>query len=156
MRYAKVKLDDIANAPGLAVSVYVQGCPHHCKGCFNPETWPFDGGKEFTQETLDFIMQGLHLHGLPHTLCILGGEPLCPNNLELTTLLVTEVSNKMPEVDIYVWTGYRIEELRERNDIRTNYILNNIHCLIDGPFIQEERDITLAMRGSRNQRVLYL
>ena len=101
-------------------------------------------------------MQGLHLHGLPHTLCILGGEPLCPNNLELTTLLVTEVSNKMPEVDIYVWTGYRIEELRERNDIRTNYILNNIHCLIDGPFIQEERDITLAMRGSRNQRVLYL
>ena len=156
MRYATVKLDDIANAPGLAVSVYTQGCPHHCKGCFNPETWDFKGGREFTLETLDFILQGLKSHGLPHSLCILGGEPMCQENLDLTTLLVAEVSSRMPEVKIYVWTGYLIEDLRARECPLTNFILNNIHCLVDGPFIQEQKDLTLAMRGSRNQRVLFL
>lgn len=152
MNFAKIKLNDIANAPGIAVSVYLQGCPHKCKGCFNPETWRFDGGEEFTPRHLEMIIQGLTKNGIQRSLCILGGEPLCADNAFLTYLILHEVKEKLPDTKIYIWTGYTYEYLTStiiHDKIKS--ILDIADFLIDGPYIEAERDITLKMRGSRNQ-----
>lgn len=154
MKYATIKYDDIANCPGLAVSVYTQGCPHHCPGCFNESTWDFNGGIEFTEKNMNNILQGLRKNNIYHSLCILGGEPLCEENLEITNYIIQNVLTNIPETKIYIWSGYLLENLIKRNDELTNSILSNIDYLIDGPFIQEQRDVTLHMRGSRNQRVI--
>ncbi len=154
MRYAKLKFNDIANAPGVSVSFFEQGCPHHCPGCFNPETWAFDGGQAFTQSTLDTIVMKLNENGVRRNLCILGGEPLCPENQFLTRLVVETVRQKSPETPIYIWTGYTIEELAAAPSPHLQKILLSIDYLIDGPYKQELRDITLQMRGSSNQRIL--
>lgn len=149
-RYNSINYNDTANAPGFAVSIYLQGCPHHCKGCFNPETWDFDSGQEFTEELLKNVKEKLYANGIKRSLCILGGEPLHEKNLEVLTNIIATIPN---EIKIYVWTGYTLEELVAKEDLRINWILNHIDYLIDGPFIEEERDITLKMRGSRNQRI---
>ena len=158
MRYASLKLNDIANGDGIGVSIFTQGCPHRCYNCFNPETWDFNGGKEFTQETLSTILTGLTAHGIKRHLSILGGEPLCPENLFLTNLVITAAKNAYPDLKIYVWTGYLYEELLKL--LSTNHllrnILNTIDVLVDGPYIDSLRDITLHMRGSSNQRVINL
>lgn len=149
-RYNSINYNDTANAPGFAVSIYLQGCPHHCKGCFNPETWDFNGGQEFTEELLKNVKEKLYANGIKRSLCILGGEPLHEKNLEVLTNIIATIPN---EIKIYVWTGYTLEELVAKEDLRINWILNHIDYLIDGLFIEEERDITLKMRGSRNQRI---
>lgn len=154
MRYADVIWNDIAAGDGLCVSFYTQGCPHHCPGCHNPETWDFEGGKDFPSTLLDELPTRLNAQGIKRSLCILGGEPLCQENLFLTHLLIRTVKDKSPDTKIYLWTGYLYEDLKENNNTHIQYILNNINTLIDGPFIQEERDITLKMRGSRNQRII--
>lgn len=154
MRYADVIWNDITAGDGLCVSFYVQGCPHHCPGCHNPETWDFEGGKEFPSTLLDELPQRLNAQGINRPLCILGGEPLCQENLFLTHLLIKTVKEKSPRTKIYLWTGYLYEELKKQDNRHIQYILQNINTLIDGPFIQEERDITLKMRGSRNQRII--
>lgn len=154
MRYADVIWNDIAAGDGLCVSFYTQGCPHHCPGCHNPETWDFEGGKDFPSTLLDELPARLNAQGIKRSLCILGGEPLCQENLFLTHLLIRTVKDKSPDTKIYLWTGYLYEDLKESNNTHIQYILNNINTLIDGPFIQEERDITLKMRGSRNQRII--
>lgn len=156
MRFATIKLNDAANAPGIAVSVYLQGCPHHCVGCFNPETWSFTGGKEFTMETLNEIIEGLTANGVERSLCILGGEPLCPENEFLTHLIISSVKEKLPNVKVYIWSGYTYEELQSRNDERLKQIFELTNVLIDGPYIEALRDITLPMRGSSNQNIIYL
>lgn len=158
MRYATLKKNDIANAPGVCVSFYVQGCPHKCVGCFNPETWDFNGGKEFTPETLNEIISALTANGIQRNLCILGGEPLCQENLFLTTLVMREVKKVLPDTKIYIWTGYLFEDLKQKAAFTPNidYVLKTADTLIDGPFIQELRDITLQMRGSSNQRIINL
>lgn len=156
MKYARIKFNDVANSPGIAVSFYTQGCPHHCYGCFNPETWDFMGGEEFTVETLHSILEGLHANGINRSLCILGGEPLCQENVFLTKLLITEVKKHSPDTKIYIWTGYLYEDLLKTADTSLMNILSSADYLIDGPFKLEERDITLRMRGSRNQRIINL
>lgn len=156
MKYADLKLNDVANAPGVCVSFWVQGCPHHCPKCHNPETWDFNGGKEFTPEVIDNICEGLVARGVQRDLCILGGEPLCPENLFLTTLVIKEVKKRIPYIKIYIWTGYTYEELKSLSDYKIKYILHTIDYLIDGPYIDELRDITLPMRGSSNQRIIDL
>lgn len=155
MRYATIKLNDAANAPGIAVSVYLQGCPHHCPECFNPETWDFNGGKEFTIETLNEIIEGLTANGIHRSLCILGGEPLCEENEFLTYLIISTVKEKIPETPIYIWTGYTYEELQKKTG-KIDQILAATNVLIDGPYVKELRDITLPLRGSSNQRIIYL
>ena len=155
MKYAGLIKNDLANAPGVCVSFFVQGCPHHCPGCFNKETWDFNGGKEFTQETLDSILSALTANNIHRDFCLLGGEPLCPENLFLSLLVVSIIKEKLPDTKIYIWTGYTYEELMKMADSRINKLLNLTYCLIDGPFIQEQKDITLQMRGSRNQRIIY-
>lgn len=158
MRYAGLIKNDLAAAPGVCVSFFVQGCPLRCPGCHNPESWDFEGGMEFTTKTLNDILTSLSANGLERPLCIMGGEPLCTENIFLTTLIIKEVRQQKPNVKIYLWTGYTYEELlsNKTSNPKLEYILDNIDCLIDGPFIQEEKDITLQMRGSRNQRIIYL
>lgn len=157
MKYATLKLNDIANAPGISVSLFVQGCPHHCRGCFNPDTWSFEGGKEFTTEILNQILENLHANNIDRNFCVLGGEPLCAENTFLTYMVIKEVKEKSPNTKIYVWTGYTFEELLAHPPhTKTKSILQMVDVLIDGPYIEELRDITLPMRGSSNQRIIDL
>ena len=115
MKYNTIKYNDVANAPGVAVSVYLQGCPHHCYNCFNPETWALDGGLEFTQDTLNDIVKGLTAFGVHRSLCILGGEPLCEENAFTTLLIIKTVKEKVADTKIYSWSGYLYENLRENS-----------------------------------------
>lgn len=158
MRYAGLIKDDFTAAPGVCVSVFVQGCPHHCPGCFNPETWDFEGGKEFTFDVLQEIKESLNANGIKRSLCVLGGEPLCPENIFLTYLICDSIRNEFPDTKIYIWTGYTVEELMGRSDPKIKNILNGkvADILIDGQFKQELRDVTLKMRGSSNQRIIEL
>ena len=156
MRYAGIIYNDFAAAPGVSLSFYVQGCSQHCLGCHNPQTWEFDGGREFTQATLTSIIRGLQANGINRTLCIQGGEPLCQENLFLTNLVITTVKQELPDTKVYIWTGYTIEELRAARSVALQNVLEKTDVLIDGPFILAERDITLPMRGSRNQRIIDL
>lgn len=155
MRYSGVIYNDIAAAPGLCVTFFTQGCPHQCHGCHNPQTWDFEGGLEFTPNILEEIIEGLTAQGIKRNLCIMGGEPLCAENEFLTLLVIKTVKERLPETPIYIWTGYTYEELlRKSNNI--NQILEIADYLIDGPYIEDLRDITLSMRGSSNQRIINL
>ena len=156
MRYAGIIKNDVAAGQGVCVTFFTQGCDQHCPGCHNPQTWDFDGGYEFTQETMDKIIQALKANGVQRNFCVMGGEPLHENNLFLTNLVINEVRKVYPDIKIYVWTGYIYENLVEKKEKLLQNILNNIDVLIDGPFIREQRDITLPMRGSRNQRIINL
>lgn len=155
MKYADIKFNDTANAPGVCVSFYTQGCPHHCRGCHNPETWNFDGGKEFTPAVFEKIDKALIANGVHRDFCLLGGEPLCDENLFLSRLILEHVKIIYPEVKTYIWSGYTYEQLMKRAAASASLrrVLELADILIDGPFIQEQRDITLHMRGSRNQRI---
>ena len=153
MRYAGLNKNDFAAAPGISVTFYTQGCPHHCPGCHNPETWDFKGGKEFTSEVLDEILEALTANNIMRSLAIQGGEPLCVENEFLTLLIIKTVKEKFPDVKIYIWTGYYLNSLPNTPYIKQ--ILELTDCLIDGPYIEDERDITLPMRGSRNQNIIY-
>ena len=156
MKYSGIIFNDMAAAPGVCVSFFVQGCPHKCKGCFNPETWNFNDGKEFNDDILKQIIEGLTANGIHRSLCILGGEPLCPENIPLTHLVISKAKEQLPDLKVYIWTGYVYEDLLARNDTQLNEIFALSTTLIDGPFIIEERDVTLKMRGSRNQRIISL
>ena len=153
MRYAGIIKNDFSAAPGVSVTFYTQGCPHHCPGCHNPETWNFEGGKEFTPEVIDEILEALTANNIMRSLAIQGGEPLCVENEFLTLLIVKTVKEKFPDIKIYIWTGYYFNSLPNTPYIKQ--ILELTDCLIDGPYIEEERDITLPMRGSRNQNIIY-
>ena len=156
MKYSGLILNDITAAPGLCVSFFTQGCPHRCKGCHNPETWSFDGGKEFTSGTLEEIISGLTAQGIQRDLCIMCGEPLCDENAFLTYLVIKEVKEKVPEAKIYIWSGYTYEQLQYSGHPQIKLALEAADFLIDGPYIESERDVTLEMRGSRNQRIIDL
>lgn len=156
MRYSGLIKNDITAAPGLCVSFFTQGCPHHCPGCHNPETWDFNRGKEFTNETLQEILEALTAQNIHRDLCIMGGEPLCQENAFLTRLIIQEVRKYAPDAKIYIWSGYTYEELKRCGDPHVIDSLRLADVLIDGPYIEAERDITLPMRGSRNQRVIDL
>lgn len=157
MRYAGLIRNDFSAAPGISVSFFTQGCPHHCPGCHNPETWDFNGGKEFSYDTLNDIVDALTANGVERSLSILGGEPLCEQNIFLTLLVIKTVKERLPNTKIYIWTGYYYDELMKRNsDSHLKTILSLADYLIDGPYIQNLRDITLPMRGSSNQTIIDL
>lgn len=155
-KIAGIYWDDTAAAPGIALSVYFSGCPFHCPGCHNPEAQDPDYGKEFTWDTLDEIMHKLNKNGVKRTLCILGGEPLCNGNLDAVKRLIGWCKHDFPDLKIYIWTGYTIEELEARDDDDVRAVLRNITCLIDGRYEQDKRDITLPLRGSSNQRIIMM
>ena len=158
MKYAGMIKNDIAAGDGMNVSFFTQGCPFHCKGCHNPETWDFDGGKEFTDSTLQELIEALNANGVQRNLSIMGGEPLCDENLFLTLLICTAAKREYPDIKIYIWSGYTFEELKERNIFNPKIfqILSLCDTLIDGQFILSKRDITLEKRGSTNQRIINL
>lgn len=156
MRYAGIIKNDIAAAPGVCVTFFTQGCPHRCKGCHNPETWDFDGGKEFSSEVIDELIKALKANGVKRKFCVMGGEPLCEENLELTNMVISQIKEWLPRTEVYVWTGYIYEDLLNKNNPLIENILRQTNVLIDGPYIQRERDITCEMRGSRNQRIIQL
>lgn len=155
MRYAAIKENDIANGPGVNVSFWVQGCKNHCKDCQNPETWSFTGGKEFTKDTLNNLFKALKANGINRNLSILGGEPLCPENIPVTKYVIQQVKEKYPETKIYLWSGYYYDELIKNKEIKEE-IFPYLDILVDGPYINSQRDITLKWRGSRNQNIIYL
>lgn len=150
MRFSKIKDNDIANGLGITMSFWTQGCPHHCKGCFNKETWNFEDGEEFTQKDLKYIIENINKNNIKRDLSILGGEPLCPQNVEGVITLCKEFKRHYPEKLIYLWTGYTIENF---DDIQKE-ILNYIDILIDGKFEEDRKNLSIKLRGSSNQRVI--
>lgn len=153
-----INSNDMVNGEGVSVSLFMQGCPHHCPGCFNPETWDFEGGYEVEeQEVLDEIMEGMVANGIHRNLSLLGGEPMAPQNLALIWHVIRYVRDNLDYIPkIYIWSGYTLAELIERakTEPEIKNILMYTYCLIDGRYIQEERDLTLRMRGSRNQNII--
>lgn len=156
-RYAKIKFNDIVDGEGICVSFWTQGCPFRCPGCHNPDTWDFNGGVEIPSDIKGQIIKALSANGVQRNFSVLGGEPLCEENLDLVHSLIMAVRIAYPEIKIFVWSGFVIETLKKRAETNEKLadILKNIDVLIDGPFIQEERNITLKLRGSSNQRILY-
>ena len=156
-KYAKIKFNDIVDGEGICVSFWTQGCPFRCPGCHNPDTWDFNGGIEIPSDIKGQIIKALSANGVQRNFSVLGGEPLCEENLDLVHSLIMAVRIAYPEIKIFVWSGFVIETLKKRAETNEKLadILKNIDVLIDGPFIQEERNITLKFRGSSNQRVLY-
>lgn len=158
MNYAEIKRVDIANGPGVRVSLFVSGCTHHCKGCFNPETWDFTYGKPFTEETeqeLLLLLQPHYIRGLT----LLGGEPFEPENQRAIVRFLKKVREQYPEKDIWSYSGYTFEELTGKSRARcevTDEMLSMIHVLVDGEFVEEKRNLSLRFRGSDNQRLLDL
>lgn len=149
MNYAEIKKVDIANGPGVRVSLFVSGCRNHCKGCFNPETWDFDYGRPFTRETEDEIIEALRPSWI-QGLSILGGEPTEEENAAVLLPFLKRVRAVLPDKDIWLYSGYTYEVLRDKE------ILTLADVLVDGPFLLEQKDAGLAFRGSRNQRIIDL
>ena len=147
MRYNLIRKMDISNGPGVRVSIFMQGCSFHCKNCFNQETWDFEGGQEFTDDTINKVLE---LSNKPEVkgLSILGGEPMHPTNIEGTTKLAKAFKEKYPEKNIWAWSGFKYE------DIKNNDVFNYIDVLVDGQYKDELHDPTLKWRGSSNQRVI--
>ena len=157
MNFATIKNCDIANGPGVRVSLFVSGCTHHCKGCFNEVAWDFDYGTPFTQETVDQILQMLrpaYVKGIT----LLGGEPFEPQNQPALVELLRQIRAKYPEKSVWAFSGYLFD-----NDILagklgdfavTEEFLSYVDVLVDGRFVEEKKDLTLRFRGSSNQRII--
>ncbi|MDY5986829.1 anaerobic ribonucleoside-triphosphate reductase activating protein [Sporofaciens sp. SGI.106] len=159
MYYGNIKKYDIADGPGVRVSLFVSGCRHHCKGCFNSETWDFNFGQPYTQETEQEILEALkppYITGFT----LLGGEPFEPENQVVLVKLLRKIREFYPKLNIWCYSGYlydvdMIEGGRAYTDV-TKEMLSYIDTLVDGPFIEAEKDLRLKFRGSRNQRIINL
>ena len=157
MNYAAIKTADIANGPGVRVSLFVSGCTHHCKNCFNQEAWDFDYGQPFTQETIDLILGYLkpsYIRGLT----LLGGEPFDPRNQPAVVQLLRQVRERYPEKSVWAFSGYLFDR-----DILSGHLgdpeitkeyLSYLDVLVDGPFVEAKKNLGLRFRGSENQRLI--
>lgn len=175
MIIAQIRSMDISNGDGIGVSIFTQGCPYHCPFCHNSSTWSFDEGREFTRDDKDAIVSLFREHGYLTRLSLLGGEPLLPGNISDLLDIVLTVKGLFPHVKVYLWTGTTFEDLYHATrhelgqcddetfaklgwtteqcaDLRI--LLHHIDYLIDGRFIQDQKDLTLKWRGSKNQRII--
>lgn len=152
-KYNTIISNDVANGHGVCVSFWVQGCPHHCPGCFNEETWDFNLGKEYTTKVKWDIIKAISANGIVRNFSVLGGEPLAPENISMTWDVINAVRHAYPNIEIALWTGYTYEELMEQSNNELLRILETIDLLIDGPFIAAEKNLSLQLRGSNNQRI---
>lgn len=157
MNYGTVKKCDIANGPGVRVSLFVSGCTHHCKGCFNPETWDFNYGQPFDSDVINTILEALqpsHIRGFS----LLGGEPFEHDNQVALLPLLREIKNRFPSKDVWCYTGYDFEKDILENMCReweeTYNMLSYIDVLVDGEFVEDKKDLSLKFRGSSNQRII--
>ena len=148
MRYNLIRKMDISNGPGVRVSIFMQGCEFHCKNCFNPETWDFKAGKEFSEKTINEVLE---LCGKDYIkgLSILGGEPMHPNNIEGTTALAKAFKEKYPEKSLWIWSGFLFDK-----NLKDKEVLRYVDVLVDGTYKDELHNPTLKWRGSSNQRVI--
>ena len=135
------------------MSFFVQGCPHHCPGCFNEETWDFHGGTPYTPEVKWEIIKLISANNITRNFSVLGGEPMAVQNIDMTWEVIDAVRHAYPHIEITLWTGYTYEELMVQPGENVLNVLNNIDILVDGPFIEQEKDLSLKLRGSRNQRI---
>lgn len=157
MNYSAIKRLDVANGTGIRVSLFVSGCPHHCRECFNPETWDEAGGEPFTREVEDKILKFLepdHVAGLT----LLGGEPMTPDHQQVLLPFLERVKERFPEKTIWVYTGYRLDDeilgkMYPKYEF-TRKILNLFDIMVDGRFVIEKKNIRLRFRGSENQRII--
>jgi anaerobic ribonucleoside-triphosphate reductase activating protein len=158
MNYANIKYNDIANGEGVRTSLFVSGCTHHCKGCFNQEAWDFGYGEPFSEDTENELLETLspsYIKGLT----LLGGEPMEPQNQRALLPFLKKVKEKYPNKSIWCYSGYTFEELTGESRARcetTDEILSLIDVLVDGKFVEELKDISLRFKGSANQRIIDL
>lgn len=157
MKYATIKEIDVANGPGIRVSLFVSGCTHHCKGCFNPETWNFNYGDDFTPEVEDRILEAMkpaYIKGFS----LLGGEPFEPQNQEALLPFLRRVKAAYPDKTIWCYSGYDFEKDMLTGNLGpwevTHEMLTLIDVLVDGEFVLEKKNPNLRFRGSENQRVI--
>ena len=159
MHYGNIKECDIADGPGVRVSLFVSGCRHHCKGCFNSETWDFQYGKPYTKETEEEIIRLLE-PGFIQGFTLLGGEPFEPENQVELVKLLKRIRETYPKTDIWCYSGYLYDvDMIPGGKVYTEVteeMLSYIDVLVDGKFVEELKDITLVFRGSSNQRILHL
>lgn len=153
MRYNTIIPNDVVNGEGVCTSFFVQGCPHHCFNCFNDETWDFSGGQQYTEHTKWEIIEAISANGINRNFSVLGGEPLASQNIKMTEEVITAVRNAYPSITIFLWTGYTMDYLIHHTTEELRSILLNIDVLIDGPYMDEYRDLNLKLRGSSNQHV---
>ena len=148
MRYNKVRKMDISNGPGVRVSIFMQGCAFNCKNCFNPETHDFKCGKEFSDETINRVLELCNNDNV-EGLSILGGEPMHPINIDGTTRLAKAFKEKFPNKTIWAWSGFKFD-----TDLKGKEVLNYLDVLVDGQYVDELRNPKLKWRGSENQRAI--
>ena len=156
MNYAAIKWADVANGPGVRVSLFVSGCTHRCPGCFNEEAQDFSYGKPFTDAEEEQILDALGFQPI-RGLSLLGGEPFEPDNQRALLPFLRRVKEKCPQKEIWCYSGYTLEELWKDSRARcecTDEMLSLIDILVDGPFVEAEKDLGLRFRGSANQRIL--
>lgn len=156
MRYGAIKKRDIANGIGVRVILFVSGCTHHCKGCFQPETWNFDYGQDYTERTEDELIEALRPDFIDG-LTLLGGEPFEPQNQVELVKLLRRIRKELPTKSVWAFSGYTFEELTEESRARcavTDEMLSMVDVLVDGEFVEEKRNISLQFRGSENQRLI--
>ena len=157
MNYATIKPRDIANGPGVRVSLFVSGCTHRCPGCFNEEAWDFNFGQPFTQEVIDKILEDLS-PSFVKGLTLLGGEPFDPRNQPAIVELLRQIKAKYPEKSIWAFSGYLFDKDilpgRLGDPAITREYLSYLDVLVDGPFVQAKKNLTLRFRGSENQRLI--
>lgn len=170
MRYAQVRSMDISNGEGVGVSLFVQGCPFHCKNCFNSETWNFNGGKEWTEKTKNKFMELIDRPYIKRV-SFLGGECLADQNLDEVLKLIQEIRISFPEKTIWLYTGFEWDQIMDikviqpifsckdlenkiQNVLKRQEIIKQCDVLVDGEYIDKQKDLTLKWRGSKNQRVI--
>ncbi len=148
MRYNKIRKMDIADGPGVRVSIFMQGCNFHCKNCFNPETHDFNGGKEFTDDTIKRVLELCDNENI-EGLSILGGEPMNPQNIDGTTKLAKAFKEKYPNKNLWAWSGFTFDK-----DLKDKEVVKYLDVLVDGQYMEEKHNPTLQWKGSENQRVI--
>ena len=169
MRYSQIRSMDVSNGEGIGVALFVQGCPHHCKNCFNPETWDFNSGKEWTEETEEKFLKLIDRPYIKRV-SILGGEPLASQNLDGVLNLVNQIRLLFPEKTIWLYTGYRLNIYEQYNcdhliietlpcgntedDFKREKIIRKCNVIVDGRFEDDKKDLSLQFRGSSNQRLI--
>lgn len=159
MKYAAILGDDCLNSVnnGFVVSLWTQGCHFHCKGCHNKHIWDFNGGKEATiEDIISEIETKLVANDEQRNFSVLGGEPLCEENLHNVVTIIKKIREDFPDIIIHIWTGYTLEELhsREVDDSDITEIFKNVDIIIDGKFDETKKELDLPYRGSTNQRIL--
>ena len=157
MYYSAIKTKDITNGPGVRVSLFVSGCTRHCDGCFNKETWSFTNGKVFDNEAMEKLLSEASFDYIDG-LSILGGEPFESVNILTVDAIIDIFKKQYPNKDIWIWSGFTYEELVEKslNEAYIGDVLSKCDVLVDGPFIEEKKDLLLRFRGSSNQRIIDL